>query len=42
MIETLTVALPAPLMGKMPYLSLSEDKQEKPANYLDLTSYLAL
>ncbi|MGC3833455.1 ATP-dependent dethiobiotin synthetase BioD [Moritella viscosa] len=42
MIETLTVALPAPLMGKMPYLSSIEDKQEKSANYLDLTSYLAL
>jgi len=42
MIETLTVALPAPLMGKMPYFSSIEDKREKPANYLDLTSYLAL
>jgi len=42
MIDTLMVALPAPLMGKMPYLSSIEDKQEKPANYLDLTSYLAL
>lgn len=42
MIETLMVALPAPLMGKMPYFSSIEDKNENSARYLDLTSYLAL
>ncbi|QUM76375.1 dethiobiotin synthase [Moritella sp. 24] len=42
MIETLLVALPAPLMGKMPYFVSIEDKNENSANYLDLTSYLAL
>lgn len=42
MIATLMVALPAPLIGKMPYFSSIEDKNENSANYLDLTSYLAL
>jgi len=42
MIETLLVALPAPLMGKMPYFSSIEDKNEYSANYLNLTSYLAM
>lgn len=42
MITTLTAVLPAPLIGKMPYFSSIEDKNENSANYLDLTSYLAL
>lgn len=42
MIETLMEALPAPLMGEMPYFSSIESKNENSANYLDLTSYLSL
>ncbi|MFT5806434.1 MAG: dethiobiotin synthetase [Moritella dasanensis] len=42
MIETLTMALSAPLMGEIPYFASIEDKDENSANYLDLTSYLSL
>ena len=42
MIDTLLVALSAPLMGEMPYFTSIEDKDENSANCLDLTSYLTL